>query len=84
MHDLIRIATRELVAFLSTHLPTLGPQWWTTHVEDQLSYSQQQRVRDRGLTRLNQLDFAALLRDEQPDEVLSQGQAEGLETRTGR
>ncbi len=62
MHDLIRIATRELVAFLSTHLPTLGPHWWTTYVENQLSYSQQQRVRDRGLTRLNQLDFAALLR----------------------
>ena len=62
MHELIRIATRELVAFLSTHLPTLGPQWWTTHVEDQLSYSQQQRVRVRGLMRLNQLDFAALLR----------------------
>ena len=62
MHDLIRIATRELVTFLSMHLPTLGPQWWTTHVEERLSYSQQQRVRERGLTKLEQLDFAALLR----------------------
>ena len=40
MHDLIRIATRELAAFLSTHLPTLGPQWWTTHVEEELTYTQ--------------------------------------------
>lgn len=62
MHDLIRIATRELVAFLSTHLPTLGPQWWTTHVEDQLTHSQQQRLRERGHSRLDQFDFAALVR----------------------
>ena len=62
MHDLIRLATRELAAFLSKHLPALGAQWWTMHVEEQLSYTQQQRVRDQGLTRLDQLDFAALLR----------------------
>ena len=59
MHDLSRIATRELVAFLSTHLPTLGPQWWTTHVEERLTYRQQQRVRERGHSRLDQLDLAA-------------------------
>ena len=62
MHDLIRIGTKELAAFLSAHLPALGSQWWTTHVEEQLSYSQQQRVRERGLTKLEHLDFAALLR----------------------
>ena len=62
MHNLIRIATRELVTFLSMHLPALGPEWWTTHVEERLTYTQQQRVRERGLTRLDQLDFAALLR----------------------
>ena len=62
MHDLIRIATRELVAFLSTRLPTLGPRWWTTHVEDQLTHPQQQWVRERGHSRLDQLDFAALQR----------------------
>ena len=62
MHDLIRIATRELAAFLSTHLPALGSQWWTTHVEEQLNHSQQQRVRERGLSKLDQLDFAPLLR----------------------
>ena len=62
MQDLIRIATKELAAFLSTHLPALGSQWWRTHVEEQLTYPQQQRVRERGLTRLDQLDLAALLR----------------------
>ena len=62
MHELIRIATRELAAFLSTHLPALGSQWWTTRVEEQLNFSQQQRVRERGLTKLDQLDFAPLLR----------------------
>ena len=44
MHDLIRIATTEFVAFLSTHLPALRPEWWTTHVEEQLTHTQQQRV----------------------------------------
>ena len=62
MQDLIRIATRELAAFLSTHLPALDPQWWTTHVEEQLTHRQHQWVRERGLTRLDQLDLAALLR----------------------
>lgn len=62
MHDLIRIATRELADFLSTHLPALSSQWWTTHVEEQLNFSQRQRVRERGLTKLDQLDFAAMLR----------------------
>ena len=62
MDELIRIATKDLAVFLSRHLPTLGSQWWTTHVEAQLSHSQLQRVRERGLTKLEQLDFAALLR----------------------
>ena len=62
MDELIRIATRELVAFLCTHLPTLGPQWWTTHVEERLTHRQRQRLRERGHSRLDQLDFAALVR----------------------
>ena len=62
MHELIRIATRELEGFLSTHLPALDSRWWTTRVEEQLTYGQQQRVRERGHSRLDQLDFAALVR----------------------
>ena len=62
MHDLNRIATREVAAFLSAHLPALGSEWWAIHVEEHLSYTQRQRVRERGLTKLEQLDLAALLR----------------------
>ena len=62
MHELIRTTTAELAAFLATHLPTLGEGWWTTHVVDRLSFQQQRTVEERGLTRLGQLDFAALLR----------------------
>ena len=62
MHELIRTATAELGAFLATHLPTFGEGWWKTHVADRLSFQQQRTVEERGLTRLEQLDFAALLR----------------------
>ena len=62
MHELIRTATAELVGFLAKHLPALGASWWKTYVEDRLSFQQQRTVRERGLTTLEQLDFAALLR----------------------
>ena len=62
MHELIRIATAELVAFLAKQLPALGATWWKTHVEACLSFQQQRTVRERGFTTLEQLDFAALLR----------------------
>ena len=62
MHELIRTATADLAAFLATHLPALSADWWKTHVADSLSFQQQRTVEERGLTRLEQLDFAALLR----------------------
>ena len=62
MHDLIRTATAEFAGFLARQLPALGAFWWKTHVEDRLSFQQQRTVRERGLTTLEQLDFAALLR----------------------
>ena len=62
MHELIRTATAELAAFLATHLPTLGEGWWKTHVTDRLSFQQQRIVEECGLSRLEELDFAALLR----------------------
>ena len=36
----------ELADFLAEQLPALGSQWWSTHVEEHLSYSQQQRVQE--------------------------------------
>ncbi len=62
MNSLIQIATVELAGFLLVHLPALGEDWWKEHVEDRLSFQQQRMVRERGLTALEQLDFAALLR----------------------
>ena len=62
MHELIRTATAELAAFLAAHLSALGEGWWETHVADRLSFQQQRTVEERGLTKLAQLDFAALLR----------------------
>lgn len=62
MHQLFRTATAEIAGFLAIHLPSLGDDWWSTHVEDRLSFQQQRTVRERGFDTLEQLDFAALLR----------------------
>ncbi len=62
MHELIGTATAELAHILTIHLPALGESWWKTHVADRLSFQQQRIAEERGLTRLEQLDFASLLR----------------------
>ena len=67
MNDLIRIAAVELVRFFSAKLPDLSPDRWQKHVVDFLSFQQQRIVVERNHTKLQQLDFAALLRV--PDHV---------------
>ena len=62
MNDLIHIAAMELVRFLSDKLPELSPDWWQKHVVDRLSFQQNRMVMERNHTKLQQLDFAALLR----------------------
>ena len=62
MNKLFQTAAIELADFLSKHLPSLSRDWWKSHVENRLSFHQQRRVRERGLKKLEQLDFAALLR----------------------
>ena len=62
MTRLIQTATVELADFLSAHLPSLSEDWWKDHVETRLTFHQQRRVREHGLQKLEQLDFAALLR----------------------
>jgi superfamily II DNA or RNA helicase len=44
------------------HLPALSTSWWDKLVLDRLSFQQQRTARERGFTRLEQFDFAALLR----------------------
>ena len=62
MNDLIRVAAVELVRFLSDKLPELSPDWWQKLVVDRLSFQQQRIVQERQHAKLQQLDFAALLR----------------------
>ena len=62
MNDLIRIAAAELARFLSAKLPNLSPNWWQKLVVDCLSFQRQRIVVERNHTKLQQLDFAALLR----------------------
>lgn len=62
MNQLIHAATAQLSRYLADALPRLSPDWWQKHVVDRLSYQQQRILSDRGQTRLDQLDFAALIR----------------------
>ncbi|MEI6781419.1 MAG: helicase-related protein, partial [Verrucomicrobiota bacterium] len=62
MHNLIRAATPELARFLGEKLPGISADWWQKHVVARLSFQQQRVAEERGLSSLQQLDFAALLR----------------------
>ena len=62
MHDLIQIATPELVRFLGEKLPLISDEWWEKNVIARLSFQQQRFAQERGHSSLKQLDFAALLR----------------------
>jgi len=62
MYDLLQIGTRELARFLGTHLPALSEDWWKKHVEARLSFQQQRMVQEGRFMKVEQLDFAALLR----------------------
>lgn len=62
MNELIRISTLDLARFLEANLPRISENWWREYVVDRLSFQQQRMVLERGHARLDQLDFAALLR----------------------
>lgn len=47
---------------LAKHLPGFSPDWWVTYVVNQLTFQQQKILQQEKLTRLDQLDLAALLR----------------------
>lgn len=57
--DLLGKQCHELLA---AHLPQLSPDWWQALVVDQLTYQQAQYLREGGITSLDKLDIAALLR----------------------
>ena len=62
MNELVQMAMVDIASFLAENLTELDPDWWQKHVLDRLSFQQQRTARERGFSKLQQLDFAALLR----------------------
>lgn len=62
MNDLLKLATVSLKHFLEAELPKLSQDWWHGQVKGKLTYQQQRMVEEKGITKLEQLDLAALLR----------------------
>jgi superfamily II DNA or RNA helicase len=56
------LLARQCLIVLGKHLPGFSPDWWTTHVVKQLTFQQQQFLQQGQVSRLDQLDLAALLR----------------------
>ena len=54
--------SHQLIAVLADVLPRLSEGWWREQVIDKLTYPQQGHIQTAGITRLEQLDLAALLR----------------------
>jgi ATP-dependent helicase HepA len=61
-HRHLTTLSNQLTTFLDRHLSAVSARWWSTHVLEQLTYQQQRHAETAGLTRLDQLDLAALLR----------------------
>lgn len=62
MNDILRLAAKEICAYLETALPGLSQDWWETNVIGHLSYHQQRIAQEKGTQTLDDLDLAALLR----------------------
>ena len=60
--ELVQMATADIARFLNAKLPEIDVDWWQKHVLDRLSFQQQRTARERGFTKLQQLDFAGVLR----------------------
>ncbi len=62
MQGYIHKAAQELSSWLSKLLPQTSEDWWNDCVLDKLSQAQSERAREKGLSKLEELDLAALLR----------------------
>ena len=62
MNNLLKQTAESLCRALEELLPPLSDTWWESCVEAKLSFQQRQRVRQRGISRLDQLDLSALIR----------------------
>lgn len=62
MHEYLHSATKELSAWLQKMLPRVTKDWWQACVIDNLSFAQRQYAEEKGYSKLDDLDLAALLR----------------------
>ena len=62
MSEYLHVATKELCAWLNNMLPRVSEDWWQVCVIDNLSYVQSQYAQEKGFSKLEDLDLAALLR----------------------
>ena len=61
--EILKYMAKALCAYLEKSLPLLGADnWWKKYVLAELSYQQEQYVIQKGITKLSELDLAALLR----------------------
>ena len=62
MNDYLHKAAQALASWLSVMLPKSGEDWWAECVLSNLSYPQRELIEKKGLSKLEELDLAALLR----------------------
>ena len=62
MNDYLHKATQALASWLAVMLPKSGEDWWEECVLSNLSYPQRELIEKKGLSKLEELDLAALLR----------------------
>lgn len=62
INEFLFSATKELCGWLTKMLPRVTDDWWNECVLENLSAVQRAAVEEKGYTRLDQLDLAALLR----------------------
>lgn len=62
MNDYLHKAAQALASWLSVMLPKSGEDWWEGCVLSNLSYPQRELIEKKGISKLEELDLAALLR----------------------
>ena len=62
INENLHSATKELCGWLGKMLPRVSNEWWQECVIDNLSFAQREMAEERGYSKLEDLDLAALLR----------------------
>lgn len=62
LHPVLNDTARALRQLLESHLPSASADWWKSCVLDNLSFQQRRLAEEKGISSLDGLDLAALLR----------------------